>query len=67
MNNVITVLKHEMLPLLPSMIFFFVAFHIIMFAQSLMAEQYGISALSSMTALSVFLVFIVWLQRFSKR
>ena len=54
MNKVITVLKHEMLPLLPPMIFFFVVFHIIMFAQSLMAEQYGIPALSSMTALSVF-------------
>jgi len=50
MNKVMTFLKHEIVELLPPTIFFFVVFHIILFVQSLMAEQYGIPALSSATA-----------------
>lgn len=50
MKKVFLFLKHEFLEMLPPFIFFFVVFHIVAFMRSLMAEQYGITITSSVSA-----------------
>ena len=50
MKKALLFLKHEFFELLPPTIYFFVVFHIIVFTRALMAEQYGITGLSSAAA-----------------
>ena len=50
MKKVLLFLKKEFLEMLPPTVFFFVAFHIVAFARSLLAEQFGITVSSSVAA-----------------
>lgn len=50
MKKTLTFLKHEFLKMLPPTIFFLVVFHIAAFIRVLMAEQYGITIASSVSA-----------------
>lgn len=50
MKKLLHILKHEFLKVLPPTIFFFVILHIALFNRSLMAEQYGITINSSISA-----------------
>ncbi|HLV38205.1 hypothetical protein [Xanthomarina sp.] len=50
MNKTFKFLKKEFLEMLPPTIFFLVVFHILFFVRSLIANEYGISATSSLVA-----------------
>ncbi len=52
MKKVVPILKHEFVELLPPIVFFFIAFHLIAFSRNLMRHEYGIS-LYTMTSATI--------------